>query len=199
MHLGWSLPSVEKWVTWLQITSKKHVTSMGWHLSLWSRHVILVSGNLVLTAVNWCKNGCAISGSRLPHKLEGVRFDTGYHVVWMGGRTVTWLPKLFGWIDKQIFLAIELRACMEVCYYFVMVQFYPWYKWYFPCSTQSYPQKLGIKLNLSMSLLTVCNVLKCLFLKIKDVKKMVQKYGFAVVSGCSLLHHSSDKTQPCLY
>ena len=28
---------------------------------------------------------------------------------------------------------------------------------------------------------------------------MVQKYGFAVVSGCSLLHHSSDKTQPCLY
>ena len=28
---------------------------------------------------------------------------------------------------------------------------------------------------------------------------MIQKYGFALVSGCSLLHHSSDRTQPCLY
>ena len=39
-----------------------------------------------------CFDSCQlmkISGSRLPHKLEGVRFDTGYHVVWMGGRTVT--------------------------------------------------------------------------------------------------------------
>lgn len=171
MHLGWSLPSVEKLVMWL--------------------HVILVSGHLVLTAVNWPKNGCAISGSRLPHKLDGVRSDTAYRVVWMGGRTVgrtvMWLPKFFGWIGRQSFLAMGLCACMELCYDFVMVQFYPWCKWYFPCSNSwSYPQKLGIKLNLSMSLLTLCNVLKRLFLKIKEVK-----CGFALVSGCSLLHHSS--------
>ena len=32
------------------------------------------------------------------------------------------------WIDEQIFLAMGLRACMELCYFFVMVQFYPSYK-----------------------------------------------------------------------
>ena len=37
-----------------------HVTSMSWHISPWYRHVILVSGYPVLTAVNWPFCECPI-------------------------------------------------------------------------------------------------------------------------------------------
>ena len=42
---------------------------MGLYLSLRYGLVILVSGYLVLTAVNWPQHGCAISGCRLSHYL----------------------------------------------------------------------------------------------------------------------------------
>ena len=44
-----------------RITSKKYSTSMGRHLSPRFGQVILVSGDPVLTAVNWSQHWCAIS------------------------------------------------------------------------------------------------------------------------------------------
>ena len=45
-----------KLVPWQRITSKKYLTSMGWHLSPQYGQVILVSGYPVWTAVNWSQH-----------------------------------------------------------------------------------------------------------------------------------------------
>ena len=47
-------------VTCQRITSKKYLTSMGPHLCPRYGQVILVSGYLVLTAVNWSQHWCPI-------------------------------------------------------------------------------------------------------------------------------------------
>ena len=94
---------------------KKYLTSMGRHLSPRYGQVILVSGYLVLTAVNWSQHWCAISG--LPKK-ENVRVNIGKPAVrtdgLSGGRavsrcTVTWLPNFLGWVDYFIFWSMVLR------------------------------------------------------------------------------------------
>ena len=106
-----------KQVTCQRITSKRYSTSMGRHLSPRYGQVILVSGYLVLTAVNWSQHWCAISG--LPKKRECVRVNIGMPVVrtdgLSGGRavsrcTVTWLPNFLGWVVYFIFLPMLLRS-----------------------------------------------------------------------------------------
>ena len=100
-----------KLVTCMRITSKNTR-----HLSPRYGQVILVSGYLVLTAVNWSQHWCAISG--FPKKRECVRVNIGMHVVrtdgLSGGRavsrcTVTWLPNFLEWVDYFIFLPMVLR------------------------------------------------------------------------------------------
>ena len=61
-----------KLVTCQQVTSKKYLTSMGRHLSLWYSHVILVSIYSVLTAVNRSQQGGAISGCTWAPKLLSI-------------------------------------------------------------------------------------------------------------------------------
>ena len=60
------------------------------------------------------QNGCAISGCRLSHKLDRVRFNIGFPVVGMDGRsvgrTVKLLPKILGWVDYYIFWGMGLRS-----------------------------------------------------------------------------------------
>ena len=50
---------------------------MGRYLSQRYDRVILFSGYPVLTAVNSLQHRCAISGCRLAHKLESLRFYIG--------------------------------------------------------------------------------------------------------------------------
>ena len=74
-----------KLVTCQRITSKRHSTSMGRHLSPRYGQVILVSGYSVLTAVNWSQHWCAIyvcniSLPVLPKWLES-------------GRIKQWFPR----------------------------------------------------------------------------------------------------------
>ena len=104
-----------KLVTRQRITTKKYSTWMGRHLSPRYGQVILVSGYLVLTAVNWSQHWCAISG--LPKK-ENVRVNIGKPAVrtdgLSGGRavsrcTVTWLPNFLGWVDYFIFWPMVIR------------------------------------------------------------------------------------------
>ena len=60
---------------------------MSRHLSLRYGNVILVSGYPVLTAINWPQHEGAISGCRLPYKLESVKFNIGCPVVRTDGRS----------------------------------------------------------------------------------------------------------------
>ena len=82
---------------------------MGRHLNPWYGQVILVSGYLVLTAVNWPHYGCAISscGSRTSWKCD---ISQWFHRTRTGGRKVPWLPKFLGWVNNQIFLVMGLHT-----------------------------------------------------------------------------------------
>ena len=94
--------------------------------------VILVSGYLVLTAVNWSR----AYGSLLEHNIDVQSVFSWAHKVarkceskhWCacgtdgravgrsGGRTVTWLPKVLGGIGYQILLPMVLRCACELHY-----------------------------------------------------------------------------------
>ena len=89
---------------------------MGRHLSPRYGQVILVSGYLVLTAVNRSQHWCSISfllGSQ--KKLESVKVNIGFPVVrtdgLSGGRcTVTWSPNFLGWVDLLSYGTPPTRA-----------------------------------------------------------------------------------------
>ena len=68
----------------------------------------LVTTPLEQSAIMKVVYACAISGCRLPHKLESVAIHTGFPVVRKGGRaagpSVKRLPECLRWIGNQIFL-----------------------------------------------------------------------------------------------
>ena len=94
------------------------------HLSRRYGQVILVSGYLVLTAVNWSQHWNAISYSWAPkvvRKCESKHWlSCGADGRSAGGRcTVTWLPNLLGWVDLLSYGApptCALRARVELRY-----------------------------------------------------------------------------------
>ena len=100
---------------------------MGRHLSPWYGQVILVSGYLVLTAVNWSQHWCAISfllAPKVVRKCESKHWlSCGADGRRAGGRcTVTWLPNFLGWVDYLSYgatstgaLRANLATVCEMC------------------------------------------------------------------------------------
>ena len=89
---------------------------MGQHLSPWYNHEILVSGYLVLTAVNWQQHGCALSGHcRLPHWLESVTFHIGCPVVWMDGGMYGHETTKISWMERPNFLIYGAPLACPPC------------------------------------------------------------------------------------
>ena len=101
---------------------------MGWHLSPWYGQVILVSGYLVLTAVNWsmdiiheirdwsqhwCPKWVYYQFSCAPKLARKYEIKHWLPVVRKDGRcTVTWLPNFLGWVDFLSFGALLLTRTL---------------------------------------------------------------------------------------
>ena len=110
IHLGVQLAISWKLVTSQRRTSKQRVTSMcrtrnmgTWY---WSADILIVSCQLTTT---WMCN-TTLQAPTLAKTCDISHWfpcDADEQTV---GRTVTWLPKFLGWIDNQIFLAMELRS-----------------------------------------------------------------------------------------
>ena len=86
------------------------------HLSLWYGHVMLVSGYLVLTAVNWPWNGSPISNFKDVRDMHKLMWVDLYMYIFFG-RYLAWFSCLINILRDYI------SACNMVMWYVLVLRF----------------------------------------------------------------------------